>query len=220
MVVAETAVFVGLLHRLLAAPDEARLLAGSSRLLQSVLPITACAFRLKRTGSCMKTTYDSAGPTNSAVSGLFGPADLARLAETSDDVVTVGWRRYRRLWFEGACYGALGVAEAPGLSWSAECSERLEFVADRVAAALGRLTKPRLSGSTRQASRRSPVAALTPRERDVVACLRAGLSNKEIAARLRISAATVKDHLSHIYDKIGVESRTHLLYLLLGEEPP
>ena len=37
-----------------------------------------------------------------------------------------------------------------------------------------------------------------------------GLSNREIAAKLFISEATVKVHLHHVYDKTGVRSRTAL----------
>jgi DNA-binding NarL/FixJ family response regulator len=36
----------------------------------------------------------------------------------------------------------------------------------------------------------------------------AGSSNKQIAAALYLSEATVKTHLVHIYDKLGVDSRT------------
>jgi DNA-binding CsgD family transcriptional regulator len=45
--------------------------------------------------------------------------------------------------------------------------------------------------------------ALTPRERDVVALMSDGLTNREIAERLGISRATVKVHVRHILDKLG-----------------
>jgi len=51
-------------------------------------------------------------------------------------------------------------------------------------------------------------AHLTPREKEVVALLVEGLSNKEIAAALGISTRTVSFHLDNIYTKLGVGSRT------------
>jgi len=44
----------------------------------------------------------------------------------------------------------------------------------------------------------------------IVANVVAGLSNKEMALKLAISEETVKHHLTHIYDKLGVSSRLEL----------
>jgi DNA-binding NarL/FixJ family response regulator len=49
---------------------------------------------------------------------------------------------------------------------------------------------------------------LTPREVEVLRLIAAGLSNKEIAARLSVSVATVKTHLEHILQKLQVSDRT------------
>ena len=53
-----------------------------------------------------------------------------------------------------------------------------------------------------------PLDALTTREREVLELLSEGLSNKAIASRLGISEHTVKFHLSSIFSKLGVSSRT------------
>jgi len=50
--------------------------------------------------------------------------------------------------------------------------------------------------------------ALTGRELDVVRLVARGSSNREIARDLRISEATVKTHLLHIFEKLGVADRT------------
>jgi LuxR family transcriptional regulator, maltose regulon positive regulatory protein len=52
---------------------------------------------------------------------------------------------------------------------------------------------------------------LTPREAEVYELLRDGLSNRAIAQALFLSEATVKVHLRHIYEKLGVRTRSEAL---------
>lgn len=49
---------------------------------------------------------------------------------------------------------------------------------------------------------------LTPREVEVLAQVASGLTNEEIGRQLFIGAATVKTHLLHVFDKLGVDDRT------------
>jgi len=51
---------------------------------------------------------------------------------------------------------------------------------------------------------------LSDRECEVIALVRDGLKNRDIAERLRITEGTVKVYLHRIFDKIGVKSRTEL----------
>ncbi|HJG43220.1 response regulator [Corynebacterium phoceense] len=55
---------------------------------------------------------------------------------------------------------------------------------------------------------RTPRTSLTPRELEVLQLVAAGASNRQIGQDLMLSEATVKSHLVHIYDKLGVRSRT------------
>ena len=50
-------------------------------------------------------------------------------------------------------------------------------------------------------------AILSKREQDVVRCVAEGLSNREIAKRLKLTEHTVKNYLFRIFDKLGVSSR-------------
>jgi LuxR family maltose regulon positive regulatory protein len=52
------------------------------------------------------------------------------------------------------------------------------------------------------------IEPLSPRELEVLALIEAGNSNQAIAARLFISLPTAKRHISNIYAKLGVDSRT------------
>lgn len=52
------------------------------------------------------------------------------------------------------------------------------------------------------------VDPLTDREEEVLACLFRGQSNRDIARSIFVSVDTVKTHLKHIYDKLGVSDRT------------
>jgi predicted ATPase/class 3 adenylate cyclase/DNA-binding CsgD family transcriptional regulator len=53
--------------------------------------------------------------------------------------------------------------------------------------------------------------ALTPTEHDVVRLVTEGLANKDIATRLFVSPRTVQSHLTHVYNKLGVNSRVQLV---------
>ena len=55
-----------------------------------------------------------------------------------------------------------------------------------------------------------PVSGLTTREHDVYALVCQGLSNTEIARQLFIAESTVKVHLHHVFDKLGIRNRTAL----------
>ena len=54
----------------------------------------------------------------------------------------------------------------------------------------------------------SPRPSLTEREVEILQLLARGMANRELARKLFLSEATVKSHLSHIYAKLGVDSRT------------
>jgi two-component system, NarL family, nitrate/nitrite response regulator NarL len=63
----------------------------------------------------------------------------------------------------------------------------------------------------RDAAARAAALVLTPREIDVVRMVTEGLRNRDIARRMGISEGTVKIHLHHVYEKLGVDGRGALV---------
>jgi DNA-binding NarL/FixJ family response regulator len=61
---------------------------------------------------------------------------------------------------------------------------------------------------------RARLATLSPRERDVAAAVGRGLGNAEIAATLHLSVATVKGHVSRLFDKLEVDNRVQIALLV------
>ncbi|MFJ9248295.1 response regulator [Streptomyces sp. NPDC101776] len=85
------------------------------------------------------------------------------------------------------------------------------FTAVRAAAQGRTVLSPAVASRLVSAVRRPQATpgneALSAREREVLALVAKGTSNREIARELFISEATVKTHLTHLYGKLGVKDR-------------
>jgi DNA-binding CsgD family transcriptional regulator len=90
---------------------------------------------------------------------------------------------------------------------SAEVAARANSVAEALASLSGEEVSPVLLGSSR-----TPGAdpALSPRERDVLALIVAGQTNKAIAEALYVSPNTVKTHVSSLLHKLQADTRVQL----------
>jgi two-component system nitrate/nitrite response regulator NarL len=64
------------------------------------------------------------------------------------------------------------------------------------------------------------VPALTNRERQIIALVSEGLSNKRIARQLKITDGTIKAHLHRIFEKLQVSNRTALAAVYLSPTEP
>jgi FixJ family two-component response regulator len=87
---------------------------------------------------------------------------------------------------------------------------REQDMLDAVTRALERDRKRR-EIERRRANLRSRLEALTPREREVMTLVTAGLMNKQIAGRLDVTVITVKTHRGQVMRKMGVRSLADLV---------
>ncbi len=60
---------------------------------------------------------------------------------------------------------------------------------------------------------KNPFGQLTARETDILERIAQGLDNAQIAAHLGLSEKTVRNHITHVFDKLGVENRSQAIVL-------
>lgn len=146
--------------------------------------------------------------------GVDGIAAIARIAALPDPPPVVALTTFDD---DEHVHRALRAGAAGYLLKSTPPEDLAGLV--RVAAAghsvLSRSATGRLVGRAvgEHAARRAALArlaALTDRERDVVALLGEGCSNAQVAARLYLTEATVKGYVSRALDKTGCTNRTQL----------
>jgi two-component system, NarL family, nitrate/nitrite response regulator NarL len=154
----------------------------------------------------------AAGPADVVVLGTATreePASIRRLADVArKPIVALGVPDDEHRVIAFAESGVLGFVE---------CEASLdELVASIVSAAHGHASFPpriatallRRVGSMAGRTPSPELAALTVRERQIVQIIAEGLTNKEIAARLSIEVATVKNHVHNILEKLQVNRRS------------
>ncbi|MGO1950236.1 MAG: LuxR C-terminal-related transcriptional regulator [Mycobacteriaceae bacterium] len=102
----------------------------------------------------------------------------------------------------------LGAVEAGAVGYLLKDAPPTELISAVRSAAKGTTA---MSGSVANRLRhrdREPATTLSARELQVLQAVAEGKSNRAIGVELFLSEATVKSHLVHIYDKLGVRSRT------------
>jgi DNA-binding NarL/FixJ family response regulator len=104
----------------------------------------------------------------------------------------------------------LGAIDAGALGYLLKDAEPEEIIRGVRAAAAGQSPlAPRAAQELiSERAQARPGAELSPREREVLACVADGLPNKLIARKLEISERTVKAHLTSVFAQIGVSDRT------------
>jgi len=149
-----------------------------------------------------------------SLSQLNPTAQLIALAEKVDCRATLALFRA----------GARGIVCTKGLRFdllckSVRCVHRGEVWANNelVGHLISSLSRPKSSDITDVHGRR----LLTDREQQVLHLLAEGLSNRDLAIELKVSAHTIKNHLFRIYEKLGVSNRMEaVLYALEPRDPP
>jgi DNA-binding NarL/FixJ family response regulator len=102
----------------------------------------------------------------------------------------------------------LGAVEAGAAGYLLKDSPSDQIVAAIRSAAAGRLVFSAELTARMVHVMRAPRVKLTDREREVLRLLETGASNREIAKTLFVTEATVKTHLVHVFEKLGVDSRS------------
>jgi len=112
-----------------------------------------------------------------------------------------------------ADHTAMVAVQAGAISYLSKTGP-VEQVVEAVRAAAGgaSVLDPRLTGllvrHLQDGAPGAPLSQLSPREREVLAALARGRSNREIAQAMALSEQTVKSHVSHILTKLDLQDRT------------
>jgi len=143
---------------------------------------------------CQGLAEDSVEDLRTAVDMHVACANPYEAARTQLCLGSMLRRRGKRLEARTTLTAALETFEAVGArTWGDRARAELE--------ATGMSVRRRAT---------STADGLTPQERNVARLVANGLTNREIAGRLFVTTNTVETHLRHIFQKLGVTSRTQL----------
>lgn len=133
---------------------------------------------------------------------MGGVEAIARLRETAPSVRVLVLTTY------DADHDVLPAIEAGATGYLLKDAPRDELVRAVRAAFRGEpVLSPSVAGRLMGRVRQPPEDELSQRELEVLRLVAGGAANREAAARLFVSEATIKTHLLHIYSKLGVRDR-------------
>jgi DNA-binding CsgD family transcriptional regulator len=166
----------------------------------------------------MIAAYSSSAYSPTWRAALAGAAIVAGTAFMGDDASDWAFIAvvFGAAWLLGFVVAQRSTELARARQDNRDLSERLAQAADQ----LTRATRLVAGGSASE-----DLAALTPRELDVVRAVARGMSNAEIAAELVISEWTVKTHVASILRKLSLRDRAQIVVVayesrLITPDPP
>ena len=134
--------------------------------------------------------------------GMGGVEAITRLREVAPGVRVLVLTTY------DTDSDVLAAIEAGATGYLLKDAPREELIrAVRAAFAGEAVLSPAVASRLMGKVRRPPPEVLSQRELEVLALIADGATNRQAAARLFVSEATVKTHLLHVYEKLGVRDR-------------
>jgi two-component system nitrate/nitrite response regulator NarL len=128
---------------------------------------------------------------------------MLTVSETSDDVMSALAKGAKAYVLKGVGSRAL-----------ADIVRSVAFGETYVSPALSARLLSGMSSSASPVTRSNPIDDLTSREQEVLNLVAEGLSNKRIALRLGVHEKTIKQHMTHIFAKLGATNRTEAAMVL------
>jgi DNA-binding CsgD family transcriptional regulator len=152
---------------------------------------------------------------------LFDPRQLPRLEFFRKHLAPKGWHHIARMTFgeQAKCIAEITILRTAGQGpFTDHEMALLDRLHSHIDATIRRVTdiEKRFLGTSPSSGLGTQVSTLTATERELVALMRTGLSNKEISGRLHKSVRTVKTQITSIYRKLGVRSRSRLLAMMMA----
>ena len=144
--------------------------------------------------------------------GLTAAAEIRRTAPGTGVLVltTFGEDEYILRALSGGASGFLVKSGPPEeiIAATRAVADGAAYLSPRVAArVVAHLAATGAGGAAGRAAAQARIATLTDRERQVLALLGSGMSNRQIAARLSLVEGTVKAHVSAVLSGLGVPNR-------------
>jgi DNA-binding CsgD family transcriptional regulator len=149
---------------------------------------------------CRGLVEDSVEDLQAAAGMQLAATNAYEAARTQLCLGSMLRRRGKRLEARSSLTAAIEAFEATGAhTWGDRARTELEA-----------------TGMTMRRRASRPTEGLTPQERNVARLVATGLTNREVAGRLFVTTNTVETHLRHIFQKLGVTSRTQLAVAVAG----